>query len=165
MSSGQPLRDVDVSGTTPAEPGVKRHWLANYMPVVGDSHEVVGLAGLIIEVTGERHAHDRADAAMRRGRFVDAELRALYGALPVGVAFFSPDLRYQRVNATLAKMNGRSVEDHLGASIEEILGDYAELVRGPLEDVLARREPRRLDRGRTAHGGPPLVRRDGSRRP
>ena len=40
--------------------------------------------------------------------FVDAELRALYSALPVGVAFLGPDLRYQRVNETLARLNGRS---------------------------------------------------------
>src|SRR3954468_20650098 len=143
LRSGQPLRDVDVSGMTPAEPGVRRHWLATYVPVHEASDGVVGLAGFVIEVPGERQAHDRADAAVRRGRFIDAELRALYGALPVGVAFLSPDLRYQRVNATLADMNGRSVEDHLGASIEEVLGEYADLARGPLEEVLARREPRR----------------------
>src|SRR4051794_38639273 len=81
LRSGQPLRDVDVSGATPAEPGITRHWLANYLPVHDDSGAVVGLAGLIIEVTGEREAHDRDDAALRRGRFIDAELRALYGAL------------------------------------------------------------------------------------
>src|SRR3954466_12040583 len=32
LRSGEPLRDVDVTGTTPAEPGITRHWLANYMP-------------------------------------------------------------------------------------------------------------------------------------
>jgi PAS domain S-box-containing protein len=145
LRSGQPLRDVDVSGTTPAEPGLTRHWLANYLPVHDESDAVVGLAGLIIEVTSEREAHDRADAAVLRGRFVDAELRALYGALPVGVAFLSPDLRYQRVNATLARMNGRSVEEHLGASIDEVLGEQAALARRPLEEVIARREPRRIE--------------------
>jgi PAS domain S-box-containing protein len=145
LRSGQPLRDVDVSGTTPAAPGVTRHWLANYIPVHDDSNAMVGLAALIIEVTGERSANERADAAMRRGRFIDAELRALYGALPVGVAFLSPDLRYQRVNETLARMNGRPVEDHLGASIDEILGERAELARQPLQEVLARREPRRME--------------------
>src|SRR3954468_7024918 len=145
LRSGQPLRDVDVSGMTPAEPGVRRHWLATYVPVHEASDGVVGLAGFVIEVPGERQAHDRADAAVRRGRFIDAELRALYGALPVGVAFLSPDLRYQRVNATLAKMNGRPAEDHLGASIDEILGDYAQLARVPLDEVLARRQPRRFE--------------------
>src|SRR4051812_532201 len=84
LRSGQPLRDVDVSGTTPAEPGLTRHWLANYLPVHDDAGAVAGLAGLVIEVTGEHEAHDRADAAVLRGRFIDAELRALYGALPVG---------------------------------------------------------------------------------
>jgi serine phosphatase RsbU (regulator of sigma subunit)/PAS domain-containing protein len=121
IESGEPLRDVDVSGRTPASPD-DRQWLATYLPA-GD-----GLMALVIELT-------------RGARFVDAELRTLYSALPVGVAFLSPDLRYQRVNATLAGLNGRSVEDHLGASIEDILGEAAAMVRPALERVAETREP------------------------
>jgi serine phosphatase RsbU (regulator of sigma subunit) len=113
---------------------------------------------LVIEVTSERQAHDRASTAMQRGRFIDAELRALYGALPVGVAFLSRDLRYQRVNSTLAAMNGHSVEDHLGASLEEILGEHAKLARGPLEEVLERREPRRFEVDLALPGEPDAMR-------
>src|SRR5918911_3756089 len=50
LRSGQPLRDIDVSGTTPAEPGITRHWLGNFIPVHDEAGAVVGLAGLIIEV-------------------------------------------------------------------------------------------------------------------
>lgn len=63
---------------------------------------MVGVAGLVVEVSGERDATIRAVSALQRTAF-DAELRALYSALPGGVALLVPDLRHQRVNETLAQ--------------------------------------------------------------
>src|SRR5215217_5341573 len=74
----------------------------------------------------------------------DAELRALYAALPVGVAYLSPDLRYQRVNATLAELNRRPVEEHLGRTIEDVLGERAALLRPVLEQVMEEREAQEI---------------------
>jgi serine phosphatase RsbU (regulator of sigma subunit)/PAS domain-containing protein len=121
VESGMPLRDIDMAGRTPASPD-DRQWLASYFPVSDG-----GVMALVVE-------------AVRGARFVDAELRALYSALPVGVAFLSPELRYLRVNETLARLNGRPVEEHLGASLEDILGEAAGLVRPALERVADARE-------------------------
>ena len=110
LATGEGLRDVELSGETPAAVGVRRHWLAQYFPVRNGGGEIAGVGGLVVEITAERHAQDRADSAMERTAFMDAELQALYAALPVGVAFLSPDLRYQRVNETLARLNGLPVE-------------------------------------------------------
>ena len=41
---------------------------------------------------------------------------------PMGVAFIDRDFRYRRVNARLAEMNGWSVADQLGRTVEEVLG-------------------------------------------
>jgi len=145
LDSGEPRRDVEVSGETPAAPGVTRHWLASYVPVRDQAGRSVGITGLIVEVTGERQAHRRADAAQQRSTFVDAELRALYAALPVGVAFLSRDLRYQRVNETLARMNGRGVAEHLGASLRDVLGEPAGRLEDALRQVMATRQPLELE--------------------
>ncbi|HEX5782978.1 MAG TPA: SpoIIE family protein phosphatase [Solirubrobacteraceae bacterium] len=75
-----------------------------------------------------------------RSALVDAELQALYSALPVGVAFLGPDLRYQRVNETLAKLNGRSVDAHVGATLEEVLGENAPALRDALQRVMETRQ-------------------------
>ena len=37
--TGAPISDVEVSGQTPAQPGVERHWLASYYPVRGAGRE------------------------------------------------------------------------------------------------------------------------------
>jgi len=82
-----------------------------------------------------------SESSEQGSSFWDAELRALYSALPVGVAFLGPDLRYQRVNETLARLNGRSVDAHVGASLEEVLGEHAPALRASLEQVLESRRP------------------------
>jgi PAS domain-containing protein len=81
----------------------------------------------------------------RGSAFVDAELRALYAALPVGVAFLSPELRYERVNETLARLNGRSVEAHIGASLEDVVGKHAPLLREALQQVMQTRRALELE--------------------
>ena len=141
LDSGEPVRDVDIEGETLAAPGVTRHWRATYFPVRDAEGKILGVAALVLEVTGERRAHVRADRARQRSDSIDAELQALYAALPVGVAFLSPDLRYQRVNETLAVLNGRSVDEHIGASLEEVLGESAVALKPALERVLSTGQP------------------------
>src|SRR5215210_1644872 len=86
-------------------------------------------------------APQHAPASEGTGTSQDAELQALYAALPVGVAFLGLDLRYQRVNETLAQLNGRSVDAHVGASLEEVLGEHAPALRAALEQVVSTRRP------------------------
>lgn len=145
LETGLALRDVPVEGETPAAPGVTRFWLADYFPVRDPTGIVVGLAALVVEVTDERRARVRADAALQRSAFVDAELQSLYSALPVGVAFLGPDLRYQRVNETLARINGRPVSAHIGASLSDILGDLADSLETSLRQVMETRQPLELE--------------------
>ena len=145
LRSGEVLRAVEITGETPAAPGITRHWVADYFPVRDASGVTIGVTGLVAEVTGERRAEFRAEEALRRSAFVDAELHALYSALPVGVAFLSPELRYRRVNETLARMNERSIEEHIGHSLEEVLGSHADELTPALRRVLDTREPLELE--------------------
>jgi hypothetical protein len=72
---------------------------------------------------------------------IDAQLRAIYSALPVGVAFVTPDLRYERVNTALARMNGRPVEAHLGRTVSEVLGEQARPVEELAREAIRRAAP------------------------
>ena len=70
---------------------------------------------------------------------LDAELRALYSALPVGVAFLDPQLRYQRVNEALARHQRPSGGARTSAPrCEEVLGEHRRRARDALRTVLAR---------------------------
>ena len=50
-------------------------------------------------------------------------LERLQGDAPVGFGFVDRDFRYVRVNATLAAINGYSVEDHVGRTVAEVVPD------------------------------------------
>lgn len=53
-----------------------------------------------------------ADVAMLDGYFTQS---------PIGMALYDEDLRYVRINATLAKVNGLTPEDHIGRTTPEVL--------------------------------------------
>ncbi|MQA93671.1 MAG: SpoIIE family protein phosphatase [Streptosporangiales bacterium] len=50
-----------------------------------------------------------------------ALLETLLKDAPIGFAFFAPDLRYQRVNETLAGIYGLAVKDHIGHRPQDVL--------------------------------------------
>ena len=61
-------------------------------------------------------------------------LDSLFAASPVGLAFWDADLRYQRINESLAAINGLGVEEHIGRTIDEVLPEV-----GPeIEEMLRR---------------------------
>lgn len=68
-------------------------------------------------------------------------LDTLMTAAPVGVAFFDTDLRYLRVNAALAEMNGLPPEAHIGRRISQLLPDVDVTVTALLEKVLSTGTP------------------------
>ena len=73
---------------------------------------------------------------MRGGHDAAALVDALFEHAPVGLAFWDADLRYQRINASLAAMNGASPEDHLGRTPQEVIGRLGEDVSVMLGSVL-----------------------------
>ncbi|WP_268873606.1 SpoIIE family protein phosphatase [Streptacidiphilus neutrinimicus] len=67
---------------------------------------------------------------------------ALFEQSPLGLAIFDRDLRYVRINETLARMNGLPVEAHLGRTAGEALPQLAaDEVMAVQRQVLATGEP------------------------
>jgi PAS domain S-box-containing protein len=60
---------------------------------------------------------------------------------PVGLAFVDTELRFVRVNAALAAINGRSAQEHLGRRIDEVLPEIADILVPIYRQVLATGEP------------------------
>jgi PAS domain S-box-containing protein len=66
LETGEPLIDVEVSGETPALPGVTRHWLATYYPVPDAAGAPIGIGAIVSEVTERKRAEEEAEAARQR---------------------------------------------------------------------------------------------------
>jgi len=69
-------------------------------------------------------------------------LDSLYTTVPTGLFQFDADLRFVRLNAWTAAINGQSVESHIGRTVSELLHpEVARTVEGLLRQVLQTGEP------------------------
>lgn len=86
-------------------------------------------SGRAIEVERER-AELAEELVSRDAQLAEQveELNALYASAPIGLAFFSRDHRYLRVNEELARFNGLPVSEHIHRPIREIIGDHEKAV-------------------------------------
>jgi PAS domain S-box-containing protein len=93
----------------------------------------------VAAVSEERRtrAQDETDRAETLAASRLAELNSLYESAPIGLAFFSRDYRYLRINRELAEINGVPVEDHLGRSIREVLPANAPAVEPVIDQIFA----------------------------
>ena len=106
-------------------------------PVVDREGAVTHFVGVQTDVTARVAADREREAALVTERETRALLESVLTTAPVGLGFWDRDLRYTRVNQALAEINGRSVEDHLGRHVLEVLGDdfaeVAELISSVIE--------------------------------
>jgi len=65
-----------------------------------------------------------------------AQLSGFFTSAPVGMGIVDHQLRYIQVNQVLADMNYRSVDEHLGKTLQEILPDVSLMAEGFYSQVL-----------------------------
>ena len=66
---------------------------------------------------------------------------AYFSSSTVGLSILDSELRYLAINNALAAMNGTPAADHLGKTVREILGHFADVVEPKLQHVLATGQP------------------------
>ena len=71
MATGQPQTDIEVSGETPASPGVVRYWRENFFPI-SHGDEVLGVGAVVEEITKEKQVEAALEEqAVRLNRILD----------------------------------------------------------------------------------------------
>jgi PAS domain S-box-containing protein len=71
----------------------------------------------------------------------EAKLRLIYETAPVGLAFLTPDCRYQQINRHLTEICGISIADHIGRSVRDTVPQVAEQVENIVQTILRTGEP------------------------
>jgi len=56
LASGEPLLDIEVRGTTPAQPGIERVWLVSYCPLKQTNGQPIGINIVAQEITDRKRA-------------------------------------------------------------------------------------------------------------
>ena len=68
-------------------------------------------------------------------------LKRAYQTAPIGLCFFDTELRYRHINEWLASINGLTVEEHLGRTIDEVIPDVSAEIESILRRVMETGEP------------------------
>ena len=106
---------------------------------------------LEVEVRVRREAERELIEAKEAAEASYRELETIYRNAPVGLALFDRELRYLRINETLAAFNGVSVHEHLGRALQDVVPALAPEVVPQMRRVIETGEPVSLEvRGRTA---------------
>ncbi len=132
LDTGEPVLDVEVTGSTPGLEGGKGAWLVSHYPVWNRQGQVFLVGTVVVDITDRKRAQESM-----------AQLDALVAAAPTGLALLDTELRYVRINGALAAANGLSVEEHLGRGVTEVLPEIGLHAEPLLRRVLETGEPLR----------------------
>ena len=105
LETGEPALNVEVTGETPAQPGMIRYWRASYFPLPGErgGGRPDGIGAIVVEDTPRRHA----ERALRRS---GADYRAMVEQASYGIYRSSLEGRFLKVNPALVAMLGYDTE-------------------------------------------------------
>ncbi len=98
-------------------------------PIHDRDGKVVGLSGIARDITARKQAEETL-----RDRL--AEIEAIYNNTPIGLALLDRDLRYIRINAALAEMNGVPAGDHIGRVVWDVVPAMRDASEPHLRHVL-----------------------------
>ncbi|WP_310489625.1 PAS domain S-box protein, partial [Chamaesiphon sp. VAR_69_metabat_338] len=78
IESSQPILDLEISGTTQAQPGVERYWLVSYYPQTDDRDRPIGINAMVQEITERKRIEAaRLEAEQERDRFFNLSVDLL----------------------------------------------------------------------------------------
>ncbi|TDI47197.1 MAG: PAS domain S-box protein [Acidobacteria bacterium] len=140
FETGEPVIDHEGHARDPKDPNVKVYYLASFYPH-SVSGEVRTVSCVVQDITSRKRIEQELQESERKARRQLDELEHVYRTVPIGLALTDRENRYVRINERLATMNGRSVEEHIGRTVREVLPTIADIVELKLNHVLETGEP------------------------
>jgi PAS domain S-box-containing protein len=135
FETGQPVSDLEVTGETPAQPGVRRHWLSGFYPVRDTQGAVQAVGAWIIEITDRKRAEEALrEADRRKDEFLATlahELRNPLAPLRNGLTLLRLAPGQAAGTVQIREMMERQL-GHLVRLVDELL-DVSRVSRGMVE--------------------------------
>src|SRR4030095_6504771 len=94
-----------------------------------------------LDITRQRQAEEARRRSEEEARRHLAYVEAIYATAPVGLCFVDTDLRFRSITARLAEMNGKSVKEHIGHTLHEVVPQIADAVEPYYRRVIESGEP------------------------
>ena len=99
------------------------------------------LNGVTLDITERKQREERLRQSEELARQRLEEIQGYYDHAPVGLCILDTQLRYIRINARLAEINGLPARDHLGRGLREIVPSLADAAEALFQQVIASGEP------------------------
>src|SRR5262245_7748349 len=93
------------------------------------------------DITAQKQAEEARRKSEEEARRHLAYVEAIYATAPVGLCFVGTDLRFRSINERLAEINGKSVQEHIGHTLREVVPEVADAVEPYYRRVIESGEP------------------------
>jgi PAS domain S-box-containing protein len=110
-------------------------------PIYSENGNIEGAVVTFNDITERKKAEAALLNSEKKAHRQLAELNLLYDTTPIGLCFMDADLRFVRINQALASINGPSIEEHIGRTLEEVIPNLVAQVKPIYLKVLETREP------------------------
>ena len=147
FSTGEPMLDLEISGETPAQPGVRRTWVEQWLPLRDETGAIIGINIAAEEVTERKRAEQRLQAA-------HDTFRSLVDHSPFGIYVVDAEFRLMHVSDG-ARKSIEHIQPNIGRDFSEVVRTnwpepFASEVIGRFQHTLATgeryRSPRTVER-------------------
>lgn len=51
IATGQPISNLELSGTVPSQPGIQRDWLVSYFPIFAEINQAIAVGTIVLDIT------------------------------------------------------------------------------------------------------------------
>ena len=115
--------------------------LSRAVPILGADGNIAEWFGLAADITNRKAAEEAIRDREAQSRAQAAEIETIYASAHVGLCVLDRDLRFRRINAKLAEINGVPVEDHIGRTVREVLPELADAAEPIARRIIETGEP------------------------
>ncbi|MBU7587224.1 MAG: PAS domain S-box protein [Nostoc sp. TH1S01] len=116
LQTGKPLLNVEISGETPAQPGVRRTWLESFLPLK-DGDRIIGISTVCEEIT----EHKRVEQTLAKQAL---RIRALFNTSFDGIVILDLYGNVVDANPRFAQMLGYTPEETAKLSVFDWNAQY-----------------------------------------
>ena len=99
LATGEPVLNVEVTGETPCQPGIQRHWMESFFPIAGADGSPNAVGAIVVEITERK----RAEEALRES---EQRLRTAIETSPDGIVLVELDGSLLMTNRQAALLGG-----------------------------------------------------------
>ncbi len=87
LESRSPVLNIEVRGTTAAQPGVAHDWLVSFHPQIGADDEVLGVNVMVQEITERKQAEAALQQRTEREQAINRVVQAIHNSLDLDSIF------------------------------------------------------------------------------